>query len=209
MRKCILILFLLISISSVIASFEKDMIYHDTPTYYWVWGGLLAIAGYFEPESFGVNSDFKIKTIGQMGYRADGSAVVYIFLSETKNHPDCTPPEFTKKKYGPYSGHINNSYPNYDDLDIYNLNWYITKTEIDEQINKRFWIIYYMQTTPPPYPMSDESTNAKNSMTYFPDSGWTNNWGHYYICWCMHCVIVYWGSDIESTSLGIVKALFK
>jgi len=209
MKSFLIFILCFINISSVIPSSEKDMKYHNKPTYYWSSGGLKAIASYFEPGKFGVNSDFKIKTIGQIGYISNGQADVYIFLSEVSNHPNCTPPEFSNKKYGQYSGHINNSYPNYDDLDIYNLNWYITKTELDEQINKRFWIIYYMQTSPPPYPFSDDATNAKNSMNYVAGTGWTNSFGGLYPCWCMHCVIVYWPDLIESTSLGVVKALFR
>jgi len=207
MRKLIIITLCFIAFSSAFSNAQVDMKYHGTPTYYWNVDGLKAIAGYFEPSKFAVNCNFKIKTIGQIGYVSNGQADVYIFLSEVNNHPDCTPPEFTKKKYGPYSGHINNSYPNYDDLDIYNLNWYIRKSEIDEQVNKRFWIIYYFPTSPPPYPFSDEAINAKNSTSYLIESGWTTSISDYYPCWCMHCV-VYWGVGIENTSLGVVRALF-
>jgi len=209
MRNIFILISCILIIGCVIASNEKDMKYHNDPKYYWSSGGLKVITSYFEPKKFGVNSDFKIKIIGQMGYISNGHADVYIFLSEVSNHPDCTPPEFTKKRYGPYDGHINNSYPNYDDLDIYNLNWYISKKEIDEQVNKRFWVIYHIERSPPPYPISDEAINAKNSTSYIVGSGWTTSISGYYPCWCMHCVIVYWGVGVESTSLGVVKALFK
>lgn len=130
-------------------------------------------------------------------------------MAEINNHPDCTPPEFSKKKYGPARGHINKSYPNYDDLDVYNLKWVITNSEINEQVNKRFWILYYTQGYP--YPVSDEATNAKNSYTYIPGIGWTTNISGYYPCWCMHVIVEYSliSPGIENTSFGTVKSLFK
>jgi hypothetical protein len=132
-------------------------------------------------------------------------------MAEKDNHPNCTPPEFTNKKYGPFKGHINNSYPNYDDLDVYNLKWIITNSEINEQVNKRFWILYYMQQMNPPYPISDESTNAKNSITWINGTGWTTTLSGYYPCWCMHVIVEYSliSHGIESTSFGAVRALFK
>jgi len=190
---------------------EREMKYHGTPTYYWtLTGSNFTLAGYFEPEKFGVKTTFRIKKIGFMGYLADGYANLYIFLAETKNHPDCTPPEFSKKKYGPYYGHINNSYPKYDDLDVSSIKWIINNKDIDSQPYKRFWVIYNLPTSPPPYPISDESTNAKNSMTYYPGTGWTNTLSGYYPCWCMHVIVEYLVSPaIENTSFGTVKSLFK
>jgi hypothetical protein len=143
----------------------KDMKYHGEPTYYWtLTGSNWCLAGYFEPYKFGVTSNaFRLYNIGFIGYIQNGSANIYLFLSEVNGKPDCTPPDFSKKKYGPYNGHINNSYPNYDDLDLYGQNWVINKSEIDAQVNKRFWILYHLPTSPPPYPISDESTNEKNS----------------------------------------------
>ena len=153
--------------------YEADMKYHGTPSFYWtLTGSNYALAGYFEPNKFSVDSNFMIKTIGFIGYVSNGNANVYIFLAERNSHPDCTPPEFTKKMYGPYNGHINNSYPDYDDLDVYSLKWLIKKVDIDSQVNKRFWVLYHLPTSPPPYPLSDESTNSKNSCYYVPGTGW-------------------------------------
>jgi len=156
-----------------------NMYYHGTPAFYWTLTGKnWCIAGYFEPAKFNTNTNFRIKTIGFMGYLQNGSAKIYIFLAETGSkpgHPDCTPPEFTKKKYGPYDGHINNSYPNYDDLDVSGLNWNIKKSEIDSQSNKRFWVIYHFPTSPPPYPISDNCGGSKNSIYYCPGIGWTTS----------------------------------
>jgi len=156
---------------------EADMKYHGTPSYYWtLTGSNFAIAGYFEPAKFGVNNDFRIKKIGCMGYRQDGAVRIYLFLAEVKGsrrwNPDCYPPEFNKKRFGPKDPHMNNSYPDYDDCDIYSDNWYLRKSDIDSQVNKWFWIVYHFPTSPPPYPLSDESTNSKNSCYYVPGTGW-------------------------------------
>jgi len=190
--------------------YEADMKYHGTPSYYWtLTGSNWTLASWFKPSDFNVDSSFRIKTIGFMGYISNGSAKIYIFLAETGNHPDCTPPEFTKKMYGPYDGHLNNSYPDYDELDIYSLNWYIKKSEIDTQVSNRFWVLYHLPTSPPPYPISDESTNEKNSRLYQAGTGWINFWSGYYPCWCMHVVVEYPPNLIENTSIGTVKALFR
>jgi hypothetical protein len=156
---------------------ETDMKYHGTPSYYWtLTGSNFALAGYFEPYKFNVMNNFRIKTIGFMGYLADGPANIYIFLAEKDKHPDCTPPEFNKKKYGPKEWHINNSYPKYDDYNIYHdNNWFITKEEIDAQPYHRFWVLYHLPASPPPYPISDESISYKNSRTYVPGTGWYTN----------------------------------
>jgi len=155
---------------------EREMKYHDTPALYWTLTGQnWCIAGYFEPYKFNINDNFIIKTIGFIGYLANGKANIYIFLSEVKNHPNCTPPEFNNKKFGLYDGHINNSYPYYDDIDVYGINWYIKKSEIDSQPNKRFWVIYHFPTSPPPYPVSDNCGSSKNSMYYYPGVGWTTS----------------------------------
>jgi hypothetical protein len=191
---------------------ERDMKYHGIPSWYWTLTcSNFTMAGYFEPEKFGINTIFRISKIGFIGYITDGPAYIYIFLAETKNHPNCTPPEFKNKKYGSYDGHINNSYPYYDDLDISGLRWNITKAEIDTQFNKRFWVLYHLKYWPPPYPVSDESTAAKNSCIYVPGTGWTTTLSGYYPCWCMHVIVEYFlvSPGIESTSFGAVKALFK
>jgi len=191
---------------------EIEMKYHGTPSWYWAIAcGYWVVAGYFEPEKFGIKNTFKISKIGFIGYLSDGPANVYVYLNETSNHPNDTPPTFNNKKYGPYSGHINNSYPYYDDLDIYNLNWCINKSDIDAQVNKRFWVLYYLYHAVPPYPVSDESTNAKNSVTWLPGTGWTRSLSGYYPCWCMHVIVEYFliSPGIESTSFGAVRALFK
>jgi len=190
------------------------MKYHGTPTYYWtLTGSNFAIAGYFEPAKFGVNNDFRIKKIGCMGYISNGAVKIYLFFAEVKGsrrwNPDCYPPEFSKKKYGPKDWHINNSYPNYDDCDMYSDNWYLRKSDIDSQVNKWFWIVYHFPTSPPPYPLSDEATDYKNSHTYFPGTGWSEHINGYDPCWCMHVIVVYPIDAIENTSVGTVKALFK
>jgi hypothetical protein len=210
MRKYILILLLLTSISSVIASFEKDMKYHNEPYYYANWGTEAALACFFKLSDFGISGyDYKIKIIGFIGYNADGSADIYLTSKEEwdgyKLVPVCNPKNnWQGKDYGPKSWHINNSYPDYDDCNLYDDNWHYSK-DVD-----KFWCIYYLMDMPPPYPTGDRYSSIVNSLTWvtgmwikgipggFPDSNW-----------CMHCVIVYWGSDIENTSLGSVKALFR
>jgi hypothetical protein len=189
---------------------DWNMKYHGTPTYYWTLNGSnWSLASYFEPAKFGINETIKIRMIGFIGYIQNGSANIYLFLSEVNGKPDCTPPDFTKKKYGPYDGYINNSYPNYSDINIYTSNWYIKKAEIDAQPNKRFWIIYHLMTSPPPYPYSDDATDNKNSLTWDPSKNdWVPDINEYKPCWCMHVVVTNYMS-IESTSIGTVKELFR
>ncbi|MGQ9705486.1 MAG: hypothetical protein ACUVWP_00590 [bacterium] len=188
---------------------EYDFKYHGTPTYYWTMqGSNFTYACYFEPSKGNITVNFRIKIIGFMGYLSNGNCYIYVYLSETSNRPNDTPPSFGNKKYGPYSWHINNSYPNYDDCDVYAQNWYIKKSEIDAQPNKRFWVLWHTPSSPPPYPISDESTSAKNSYTYVPGTGWTTNISGYYPCWCTHCRVEYPPNAVENTSVGVVKALF-
>jgi len=189
---------------------DQDMFYHGTPTYYWTFtNSNYILASYFEPSTkYNIHVNFRIKYIGFMGYVANGPADVYIFLEETGGHPDCTPQDFSKKKYGPFSGHINNSYPDYDNLNIYYLNWYIKKSEIYVQPYHRFWVLYHLKTPSPPYPISDESTDPKDSYTY-DSSRWTTILGRYKPCWCMHLKVEYPPSSIDNTSLGQVKSLFR
>jgi len=188
---------------------EKDMFYYGTPSWYWtLTGSNFTLAGYFEPAKFSVAVNFRIKTIGFMGYSANGPADIYVYLNETSNHPNDTPPTFTNKKYGPFTWHINNTYPSMDDWNAYSQNWYLKISDINAQTNKRFWVLWHLKTSPPPYPISDESTASKNSMIYIPGTGWTNTMSGYYPCWCCHVVVEYPPASVASTSIGVVKALF-
>jgi hypothetical protein len=108
---------------------EADMKYHGTPSFYWtLTGSNWTLASWFKPSDFSVNTNFRIRKIGAMGWQQGGSAKIYIFLKEIEGRPDCIPPDYSKNKYGPYDWHIYNSYPNYDDANIYSQNWYIKKT---------------------------------------------------------------------------------
>ena len=199
----------------------KDMIYHNGWYYYWTLiGKNWCLAGYFKPGDFGINDNIRIRTIGQSGYYQYGSANIYIFLSEVNCKPDCTPPDFSKKKYGPYSGSIGPDYADgYFNCDLYAYNWYITKRELDSQPNHRFWIIYHLspgRESPPPYPISDDATDNKNSLTWDPSK---QDWcadiinlsgsNGYKPCWTMRCIVEYPPNVIEYTSIGTVKSLFK
>jgi hypothetical protein len=196
-----------------------DMKYHNGWYYYWTLKGSdWTLASYFEPERFSVYTSFRIQTIGFTGYVSNGPANIYIFLAEDKNgSPYCTPPDFSNRKYGPYAGHINYTYCIYDDIDVYSQNWCIKKSEIDLQPHKRFWVLYHLPTSPPPYPVSDDATDSKNSLTWDPSrQNWVpdidiaiNSGFVYSPCWCMHIVVEYPPAAIENTSLGTVKSLFK
>jgi len=225
MSKFILILLLLTSISFVIANLytpieithnnfipslnnEKDMVYHTGPYYYYsmsfsknVW------ACYFKPGDFGITGfNYRINIIGFIGYINNGPADIYVTSKEEGEFPACNPwNNWQGADYGPKHWHINNSYPNYDDCNVYDDDWHYTADV------KKFWCLYYVVVGSPPYPFSDKPEDNKkiNSAIWYTGS-W--KWGvfNYNNCnWCMHCVIVYWGSDIESTSLGVVKALFR
>jgi len=99
---------------------QYDMKYHGTPTYYWtLTGSNWTLSGYFEPYKFSINRNFRIYKIGCIGYIESGTIYLYTFLVETDGHPDATPPDFSKKKYGPQKFTIDNSYPNYSDWSIY------------------------------------------------------------------------------------------
>ncbi|MGQ9705488.1 MAG: hypothetical protein ACUVWP_00600 [bacterium] len=184
---------------------EKDMRYHGTPKYYFTFNSSnITLACWFKPGDFSVNTNFRIKTIGLMVYRTGGSANIYVYLSETHNHPNDTPPIFNNKKYGPkYYVFVDTL----GDCDVYAENWYITKSEIDNQPNHRFWVLWHLISSPTP--LSDEATNPKNSMIFIPGTGWTTNISGYYPCWCSHVLVEYPPTMIESTSVGTVKALFK
>jgi len=190
---------------------DVDMKYHYNPSYYWTLSGSdWTLAGYFEPYKFNVYYNFRIKRIGFVGYFSNGSAAIYIFLAETGGHPDCTPPDFSNKKFGPKYWHINKSYPFYDDCNLYSSNWYIKRSEIDAQPNKRFWILYYLSTSPPPYPVSDNAKDNKNSLTWDPTrQDWVPDISGYKPCWCMHVVIEYPPTTIDNTSIGTIKTIFK
>jgi hypothetical protein len=206
MRKYILILLLLTSISSVIASFEKDMKYHNEPRYIHSGGSHLAFACYFKLSDFGISGyDYKIKIIGFIGNNYNSAAYIYVTSKESGVVPVCNPDNnWQGKDYGPKEWHINNSYPNYDDCNLYDDNWHYSKY-VD-----KFWCIYYIEFSPPAVPMYDDYSYIINSFTW----GWTgHNWqkgvpSSSSSNWCMHCVIVYWPDLIENTSLGVVKALF-
>ncbi|MGQ9706354.1 MAG: hypothetical protein ACUVWP_05035 [bacterium] len=211
MRKFIIVLLLLISISLIYSNFEKDMIYHTEPTYVWAGPSNIALACYFKLTDFDISGyNYKIKIIGFIGKDYDGKADIYVTSKEEWNDrikcyvPVCNPDNNWKgKDYGPKSWHINNTYPNYDDCNLYNDNWLYSK-DID-----KFWCIYFMRYSPPVKPFSDGYSSIINSLTWY-DGDWSK--GVYYnknYNWCMHCVIVYWPDVIENTSLGAVKALFR
>ncbi|MGQ9707240.1 MAG: hypothetical protein ACUVWP_09675 [bacterium] len=181
------------------------MKYHGEPTYYWIINvSDAAFACYFKPGDFGIGDyDYKIKIIGFIGGRTDGPADIYVTSKEKDGVPVCSPDNHWQgAEYGPKSWHINNSYPNYDDCNVYDDNWHYSK-HVD-----KFWCIYHLKTSSPPYPVSDEFGPVENSATWM-GTEWVKGALGSWADWCMHCVIVYWGADIESTSLGAVKALFR
>ncbi|MGQ9705766.1 MAG: hypothetical protein ACUVWP_02015, partial [bacterium] len=147
-----------------------------------------------------------------IGGRTDGPADIYVTSKERWNgyfyEPVCNPDNHWQgKDYGPKKWHINNSYPNYDDCNLYDDNWHYSK-DVD-----KFWCIYHLKTSSPPYPYSDDFHNPPeiiNTLTWDPtEHCWRGGCGYVMCNWCMHCVIVYWGADIENTSVGAVKALFR
>ena len=209
MRICLLITFLLISISFGFSYFEKDMKYHHQPSFYFNSFVNDAFACYFKLSDFGISGyDYKINIIGFIGYLADGQADIYVTSKEEwdgkKYVPVCSPNNnWQGSEYGPKSWHINNSYPNYDDCYLFDDNWHYSK-DID-----KFWCMYYIKS-PTPHPQSDIYDKTVNSLTYgYPSNKWGKGTYGAYCDWCMHCVIVYWGADIENTSLGTVKTLFR
>jgi len=209
MRNLIIFILCILSISSIMAGFEKDMKYHAKPSYYISPPGNDAFACYFKLSDFGISGyDYKIKIIGFIGYLADGPADIYVTSKEkwdgAKWVPICNPKNnWQGADYGPKSWHINNSYPNYDDCNVYDDNWHYSK-DVD-----KFWCIYYLKTGySPPYPIIDDYVELKNSLTFY-NNMWVIGVYGTYGDWCMHCVIVYWGSDIENTSIGVVKAIFR
>ncbi|MGQ9707204.1 MAG: hypothetical protein ACUVWP_09485 [bacterium] len=217
MRNLLTFVLCFITISSVISYNEKDMKYHEEPyNFYTFLTPDYAFACYFKLSDFSITGfDYKIKIIGFMGYESDGPADIYVTSKEiwdgNKYVPICNPKNHWKgAEYGPKSWHINNSYPKYDDCNLYNDNWHYSK-----DVNK-FWCIYHLKTSSPPYPIADmisiNDIKIINSITWIPGEGW-DFWSYGILGhpgnWCMHCVIVYWGSNIENTSLGAVKALFK
>ena len=210
MRNLIIFILCFIIISSVISSNEKDMKYHSDPVYYYTLDGPnWALACYFKPGDFGITGyNYKIKIIGFIGDVADGSADIYVTSKEEGGKPICNPDNsWEGKEYGPKSWHINKSYPNYDDCNVYSYEWHYSKDII------KFWCIYNLNSKGyPPYPTCSYLYQSTiNSLTWDPQihywiKGCPSN---PYFNWCIHCVIVYWGTDIESTSLGAVKALFR
>ena len=211
MRNLIIFILCILSISSISANFEKDMkYYYNNPPNFWWWTHEDdALACYFKLSDFGIKGcDYKIKIIGFIGNIADGLVNIYITSKERWNVsywvPVCSPKNnWEGAEYGPKSWHINNSYPNYDDCNVYDDNWHYSK-DID-----KFWCIYYIKSSQSPYPHSDDWDNAKNNSLTFWQGSWSYGTYGRYCNWCMHCVIVYWGADIENTSLGVVKALFR
>jgi len=193
-----------ITFSFVIASFDKDMKYHNKPYSYVNFSHHKAYACYFKLSDFGIiGYDYKIKIIGFIGYSADNPADIYVTSKEKDGLPVCNPDNnWEGADYGPKSWHINNSYPNYDDCNLYDDNWHYSKY-ID-----KFWCMYYVKSYPSPDPLATDYSEPKNSFTFWSHC-WTKGTYSVYRDWCMHCVIVYWGADIENTSLGVVKALFK
>jgi len=184
-----------------------EMKYHGTPYYYWTLSGSnWCLAGYFRLSDFGITkTSYRIIIIGIMGYSSNGQAKIYVTAQENDNKPRCNPDNnFEYIDFGPLDWHINNTYPNYDDATVYNKNWYYDKSV------SRFWVIYHLPTSPPPYPITDDSTNAKNSLIWNPTlHSWTTDYNGYKLCWCMHVLIEYPPTKIENTSVGIVKSLFK
>jgi len=191
--------------NSIILTYgEIDMKYHDTPYYYWTFTiPDFALACFFKPGDFGITGfDYRIKIIGFIGNKRGGPADIYVTSKEKNGVPVCNPKNnWQGKDYGPKSWHINNSYPDYDDCNLYNDNWHYGK-----DVNK-FWCIYHMKTKSPPHPMSD-GIGSRNSLTWDGGYWYGGVWNGMYN-WCMHCVIVYWGVGIESKSIGVVRSLFK
>jgi len=222
MRICLSIAFLLISFSFVIAQlytpiditynnsilsnyYEKDMSYHRKPTYYFTIDyENAALACYFKLSDFGIKGyDYRIKVIGMIGFFQDGPADIYVTSKEEGGKPICNPNNnWQGSEYGPKHWHINNSYPNYDDCDIYYDNWHYSK-DVD-----KLWCMYHLKTRSPPYPVSDDFGPVENSATWM-GTDWVKGVLGTSADWCMHCVIVYWPDAIENTSLGVVKALFR
>jgi len=207
MRNLLIIMLFISVLGSVIAYSDKDMKYHNEPRYFASVATPSAYACYFKLIDFGISGyNYKINIIGFIGYVNDGPVNIYVTSKEKDNVPVCDPPNYWQDvDYGPKSWHINNSYPNYDDCNLYDDNWHYSK-DVD-----KFWCIYYAEHTCPPYPIFDEIDNTRiiNSLTWAGGVWYKGVYNYTYSNWCMHCVIVYWGSDIENTSLGVVKALFK
>jgi len=184
----------------------KEMKYHSTPAYYFtLTGSNWCLACWFRPSDFGVaNNPYRIIVIGMMGYSANGAAKIYVTAQENDSKPRCNPDNsFQYTDFGPLDWHINNTYPNYDDITVYNKNWYYKKTDF------RFWVIYYLPTSPPPYPISDGDDN-KDTLTWNPTSHtWIDSIQTYKVDWCMHVLIEYPPTNIENTSIGTIRALFK
>ena len=208
MRKYLLILLLLMFISYVIGSFEKDMKYHSEPIHYdchydpnW------AVACYFKLSDFHIrNFDYKIKIIGIIGYREDKPADIYVTSKEKDGVPVCNPDNnWDGADYGPKEWHIKYLDLKYDDCNVYDDNWHYKK-----DITK-FWCIYYIKVSPPPWIFTtDEHEEIINTFTWDPHTHcWSKGFFGLTCNACMHCVIVYWPDAIENTSLGVVKALFK
>jgi hypothetical protein len=171
-----------------------------------------ASAGYFKLSDFDISGyDYKIKIIGFIGYSPGGPADIYVTSKETEQNgmyvPSCNPyNNWQGKDYGPKHWHINNSYPYYDDCNVCDDNWNY-KMDVD-----KFWCIYHYTDIYTPFPFSDEPSYTKiiNSLTWIPKEHiWVKGVGGYPMNWCMHCVIVYWGTVVENTSLGDIKALFR
>jgi len=206
MRKYILFLLLLIFISSCLSSFEKDMKYHETPYLTCEFTNNVVLACYFKLSDFGIiGYNYRIKIIGFVGNEKDGPADIYVTSKEKDNVPVCNPDNnWQGADYGPKTWHINNSNPNYDDCNVYDDNWHYSK-DVD-----KFWCMYHLKTSKPPYPMSDNYKDiSKNSYWWSPSTGWRMGAGYYRLDWCMHCVIVYPPETVENTSIGAIKTLFR
>ncbi|MGQ9707208.1 MAG: hypothetical protein ACUVWP_09505 [bacterium] len=99
---------------TLISSSQRDMKYHDTPYYYWTLSGKdWCLAVHFCPkEDYRITSGHRVKTIGQMGYLSNGSAIIYL-TSKYQTEPNCSPDTtsgavgWRTADYGPYQWHIN------------------------------------------------------------------------------------------------------
>jgi len=202
MKKIIILLILTIP-CILLAGKDVKMDYYDN---WYMTAGLgkdWILAGYYEPYKFGVNSNFRLRFYWFYGEENDCN--IYLFLNEKDTHPDADPTDFSKAKYGPIAGRTGSQ------QNIYYFNWYIKKSEIDAQVNKRFWVLFYFPNKANNL-QSDDTNIPKNSMNWDPTRKiWTPDlWKNGPLpCWCVEILVDTPPTSLESTSFGIVKALFR
>lgn len=187
---------------------QADMSYHSDPEWWWTFD----VSNYvpaccFDPEGdYGINEGFKILTIGFIGFREDGNCTIYIQKTSSCDElPTVNPDDgWSDADYGPFYGHINATYPNYDDIDVSEENWCFG-------YGQPFWLMYHIESASPPHPGSDDGNNwSGHSYTWDPTSHeWKDKLGTppIGIDWCIHCVVFY-PTSVENTSIGKIKSLF-